>query len=76
MIIYIVHFTFQMERMTELYDWLTTWDRYVSTEDKKRPQEETISTSPNRRRRKMVPNRRYSDLNASSSASEQDTSCE
>lgn len=62
--------------MTELYDWLTTWDRYVSTEDKKRPSEETKSSSPSRRRRKMVLNRVYNGSNAFSSASESNTSGE
>lgn len=65
-----------MERMTELYDWLTTWDRYVTKEDRKRPQEESKSSSPTRRRRRMVLNRGYSDPNASSSASDRDTSGE
>jgi len=62
--------------MTELYDWLTTWDRYVSTEDRKRPAEETKSSSPSRHRRKMVLNRGCNSSNAFSSASESNTSGE
>ncbi len=76
MVIYIVCFTLKMESMTELYDWLTTWDRYVSTEDRKRPPEESKSTSPNRRRRKMVLNRGCNGSNAFSSASGSNTSGE
>jgi hypothetical protein len=62
--------------MTELYDWLTIWDRHVSTEDRKRPPEETKSSSPIRRRRKMVLNKEYNNPIAFSSASEPNTSCE
>jgi len=29
-----------MERMKEMYDWLTVWDRHVTTQDNKRPMEE------------------------------------
>lgn len=63
-----------MERMTELYEWLTTWDRYVSTEDKKRQIEEPKPRAV--RRRKMVRGKAYNDPNASSFASESNTSYE
>ena len=65
-----------MERMKEMYEWLVTWDRYVSKEDRKRKPEEPISPQPKHRRKKMVLNRGYSVPNASSSASESNTSCE
>lgn len=30
--------------MKEMYDWLTVWDKHVSTQDNKRPIEETRET--------------------------------
>ncbi len=64
-----------MERMNELYEWLTTWDRFVSKEDRKRQLEETKLSSP-RRRLKIHRGRSCSDPNATSSASEGNTSGE
>jgi hypothetical protein len=33
-----------MEAMQEMYDWLTTWDRHVKSEEKKRPIEDHRDT--------------------------------
>jgi hypothetical protein len=33
-----------MEAMQEMFDWLTTWDRHVKSEEKKRPIEDNRDT--------------------------------
>lgn len=67
-----------MENMKKMYEWLTTWDRAVSQQDKKRKLEPESEGQISQKRRVVKIDRRklYTRSNAFSSASVPDTSDE
>ena len=65
-----------MERMKEMYQWIVTWDKYVSTEGKRTSEEQSEETNPHEPRKRRVVSIKYSDRHPSSSSSSANTSCE
>jgi len=58
MIIYILRNLFKMENMVELYNWMTTWDRYVK---RTTPDEPKQDNNNGVRRKVRVPKRKKTD---------------
>lgn len=62
--------------MKEMYQWMVTWDRYVTKQGKRTSEEEYVETNQPQLRKRRVVSIKYSSQHPSSSSSSADTSYE